>query len=588
MSSHGALAVCQSGFEGLLLREMEALGLACVGKRAGLGAAQPADTAGGQGLALRAAAFPHAILESPTARSAASSVNELAQGVMDLFADSLRGERIEARVALHLRRRPGRDRAWPAGRRRSRPAFRELLRKKLGRLAKLAVPGEAAGRARRAGSSSGSRTFGRRRWRAPPTCAASAGWPTTTRRPRAPTSRSRRPTAIIGAEPAPGETVCDLGAAPGGWSYSAAKRGARVVAVDNGPLKGGALGNPLIDHRRADAFGFSPGKDAVYDWLFSDMLEDPHKVLQSIVRPWLSGGWCRRFVVNLKFGRVDPIALLADLRAPDSPFAKHADRRQDRPPVPRPRGIHRDGDVEHHERTTRSPSAASRRSAPASSGDAASIVRLFFDRPTSKKVGLMCRALASARARSTAASSPRSSAKIADSIHHGGIVAVVEEPRRGSAFVRPMPPRGPAGARTSSSSTGSATPTTWGPSRGRRPIFGVPRHRDRGRSQPRPGPAPPPTASPRAAWMRSRSAPSPNIAPFLGSLAAAGYDVVGAATRGGAINPAPVSVGAVGPRPWQRGARAGSGRGGGLHPPGDHTGAAATLSRSTSRPRLPS
>ena len=132
------------------------------------------------------------------------------------------------------------------------------------------------------------------------------------------------PLPVTVSVPVPGETVCDLGAAPGGWSYSAAKRGARVVAVDNGPLKGGALGNPLIDHRRADAFGFSPGRDAAYDWLFCDMLEDPHRVLQSIAGPWLSGGWCRRFVVNLKFGRVDPIALLADLRAAGSPFTAHA------------------------------------------------------------------------------------------------------------------------------------------------------------------------------------------------------------------------------------------------------------------------
>ncbi len=68
----------------------------------------------------------------------------------------------------------------------------------------------------------------------------------------------------------------------------------------------------------------APGKDAVYDWLFSDLLEDPHKVMQSIVRPWLEGGWCRRFVVNLKFGRVDPIELLGQLRAADSPFSTRA------------------------------------------------------------------------------------------------------------------------------------------------------------------------------------------------------------------------------------------------------------------------
>jgi 23S rRNA (cytidine2498-2'-O)-methyltransferase len=131
---------------------------------------------------------------------------------------------------------------------------------------------------------------------------------------------------VLGREPRAGETVCDLGAAPGGWSYSAAKRGARVVAIDNGPLKGGALGHPQIDHRCEDAFKFAP--DAVsretFDWLFCDLVEEPHHVLQHIVAPWLAHGWCRRFVINLKLGRVDAVALLRELRAPDSPFTAHA------------------------------------------------------------------------------------------------------------------------------------------------------------------------------------------------------------------------------------------------------------------------
>lgn len=63
---------------------------------------------------------------------------------------------------------------------------------------------------------------------------------------------------VLGREPQAGETVVDLGAAPGGWSYSAAKRGATVVAIDNGPLKGGAFGNQLITHRLEDAFKFQP------------------------------------------------------------------------------------------------------------------------------------------------------------------------------------------------------------------------------------------------------------------------------------------------------------------------------------------
>jgi 23S rRNA (cytidine2498-2'-O)-methyltransferase len=71
---------------------------------------------------------------------------------------------------------------------------------------------------------------------------------------------------------------------------------------------------------------FSPAAATVdkFDWLFCDMVEEPHHVLQHIVAPWLERGWCRRFVINLKFGRVDAIGLLRELRAPESPFTQHA------------------------------------------------------------------------------------------------------------------------------------------------------------------------------------------------------------------------------------------------------------------------
>jgi len=115
---------------------------------------------------------------------------------------------------------------------------------------------------------------------------------------------------VLGEAPAPGQTVADLGAAPGGWSYSAAKRGARVLAVDNGPLKGGASENPSITHAEEDAFRFRPRPPV--DWLFCDLLDDPRKVLE-LLRLWVEGRWCRRFIVNLKFGRHDPLLLLRDV-----------------------------------------------------------------------------------------------------------------------------------------------------------------------------------------------------------------------------------------------------------------------------------
>jgi len=62
----------------------------------------------------------------------------------------------------------------------------------------------------------------------------------------------------------------------------------------------------------------------VFDWMFCDLVEEPHHVLTSLVLPWLEHGWCRRFVIILKFGRTDPIGLLHEVRGPDSPFTLHA------------------------------------------------------------------------------------------------------------------------------------------------------------------------------------------------------------------------------------------------------------------------
>jgi TrmH RNA methyltransferase len=170
--------------------------------------------------------------------------------------------------------------------------------------------------------------------------------------------------------------------------------------------------------------------------------------------------------------------------------------------------------------------------------DSSSIVRLFFDGPTSKKVGLMCRALAGAR-KVYRCVEPAELARIADSMHHGGIVAVVVEP----------PPRvaSPADAASwarrrenlvvldrigNAHNLGAIARTA--------AYLGVPRIVIAGDpASARPGPAAYRVAEGGLDAIEVRSAP--DIAAFLDSLAKAGYDVVGAATRGGAIDLASVS-----------------------------------------------
>ncbi|MEO6004078.1 MAG: SAM-dependent methyltransferase [Opitutus sp.] len=307
------LLMCQAGFEALLAKELAAAGASVVEQG-------PGWTRVAAPVAYESLAFPHLTLLE-TVEIKGEAVNALAQRVSEFFLGSLRGERIET--------------TWPSvwlgpselvglGRRLTavESAFGELLKKKLSRVAKLALSDRPRGVGRARGLFVFFTDFGR-------AFVAREAWCHGQRRmadddlaPSRSYLKVEEAYVVLGREPAEGELVCDLGAAPGGWSYSAAKRGARVVAIDNGPLKGGALDHALIEHRREDAFRYSPSGDTTVDWLFCDMVEEPHHVLQHIVGPWLERRWCRRYVINLKFGRVDPIGLLDELRGPSSPFLK--------------------------------------------------------------------------------------------------------------------------------------------------------------------------------------------------------------------------------------------------------------------------
>lgn len=315
------LFLCQHGYERLLEGELADAGLTVRTAGPGWAAAEPIP---GDPVpqAVGDLCFPHLTLLAPQEVTGAS-VNALAQGVADHLLGTLRGERIEASwpcVFREVAEVPGLGRRTAA----VEKAVHEILDRKLRRVARLAVPALPAGPGPGRGLVVFAADFGR-------LFVARDFWRGGQRRmaddPLAP-SRSylkvEEAYGVLGREPAAGETVCDLGAAPGGWSYSAAKRGARVVAVDNGPLKGGALGHPLIEHRMEDAFRFAPAAGADFDWLFCDLVEDPQHVLHDLVTPWLERGWCRRFVVILKFGRADPLALLRLLRAPGGVLARRA------------------------------------------------------------------------------------------------------------------------------------------------------------------------------------------------------------------------------------------------------------------------
>jgi 23S rRNA (cytidine2498-2'-O)-methyltransferase len=304
---------CQPGYEDLVERELHEAGLAVVERGSGWlrAPARAASPAGSAPVDTRDWCFAHGVLLAAE-EVAGASVNALASAIADRFLAGVRGERIEQPWPLVVLTAGGLD---GLGRRAGavEAAVRELLKRRIARVARLATATPP-----RCGEVRGLflffADFGR-------VFVARSMWSGGQRRmaddPAAP-SRSylkvEEAYGILGVEPAAGESVVDLGAAPGGWSFSAARRGARVVAIDNGPLKGGALDHPHIEHRREDAYRFRPDAEVRFDWLFCDMVDDPHEVLRAIIEPWLAQRWCRRFVINLKFGRADAVAVLDDVR----------------------------------------------------------------------------------------------------------------------------------------------------------------------------------------------------------------------------------------------------------------------------------
>jgi len=92
---------------------------------------------------------------------------------------------------------------------------------------------------------------------------------------------------VFGCRPEPGETCLDLGASPGGWSWALQGMGAHVVSVDKAPLAPEIARLPGIEHRQESAFALDPRVIGPVDWVFSDVVCYPERLL-ALVERWLA------------------------------------------------------------------------------------------------------------------------------------------------------------------------------------------------------------------------------------------------------------------------------------------------------------
>ncbi len=104
----------------------------------------------------------------------------------------------------------------------------------------------------------------------------------------------------LGRHPAPGERCLDLGASPGGWTWALARLGAQVTAVDKAPLDPAVTAMPGVAVRLESAFGLDPRREPRVDWLFSDVICYPARLL-ALVRRWIEADAARNLVCTVKF-----------------------------------------------------------------------------------------------------------------------------------------------------------------------------------------------------------------------------------------------------------------------------------------------
>lgn len=106
--------------------------------------------------------------------------------------------------------------------------------------------------------------------------------------------------SLLGRLPQPGETVFDLGASPGGWSYVAQTLGANVTAVDKADLDPQIAKLPRITFLKQSAFALDPlTLEKPLDWLLCDVACYPDRLYDLVVK-WIASKKAQQMIFTIK------------------------------------------------------------------------------------------------------------------------------------------------------------------------------------------------------------------------------------------------------------------------------------------------
>lgn len=100
--------------------------------------------------------------------------------------------------------------------------------------------------------------------------------------------------------PPPNAQVLDLGACPGGWTWVLDQLGCQVISVDKAPLDVKLQKKPKITFLKKDAFKLDPKDIKNPEWLFSDIICEPIRLLE-LVENWLKVHPQLKMVCTIKY-----------------------------------------------------------------------------------------------------------------------------------------------------------------------------------------------------------------------------------------------------------------------------------------------
>lgn len=116
---------------------------------------------------------------------------------------------------------------------------------------------------------------------------------------------------LLGQSPRKGERVLDLGACPGGWSWVLSQLECEVTSVDKAPLADSVMRSKHVKFINESAFALDPKAIGAVDWLFSDIICYPERLLE-LIRKW--EGSARNMVCTVKFQGPTDFAAVNELQ----------------------------------------------------------------------------------------------------------------------------------------------------------------------------------------------------------------------------------------------------------------------------------